>query len=283
MPIRRDLPFLLKLLDDEAPEVRTQVSEALRSFGPTLTSWVAAYLPELNEAQRQSLSQLLQEMQTERVSTSWLYWLDYEDGLQSLERGLLSLSEMQYGAKAHSIPVQLDQLAQRFRDRYTSGGSADLMHFLFREEQYEAIDDAELHFEHHHLAYALTHRCGSSLALSCLAMLIGQRVGVSLYGIRIRGHFMAMALNEVTVEMYNPQERGKPLSRSSAIFMEEAMRRNLTWPREMQVHAFEVAITVLQSCISDLYQQKQRGQARRYRHRYQELVQELDRRGWLRE
>ena len=128
--------------------------------------------------------------------------------------------------------------------------------------------------EHHLLHHLGRTRTGSPMALTCLALLVGGRVGIDLHGIFIRGHFMSIACQNPHLQMYNAHDGGKPLSRSSALYMEEALRRNCTWPSEMRAPVFEIVRQLLHEVIDSLPANR----AKRYQALLHELRRELRRR-----
>ncbi len=279
MPSRKDLPFLLKLLDDESSEVRREVSQELTEFGEDLADLVAPSLSTLSSLQRKAIEEILEQVEGIGAEQYDFSWLDLQ-GYRGLETILGHLSEMFDGQKAIYLSVHLDELACRFLKKYPQGNSQDLMSFLFGQEGFEALGETNTNFEHHFLSNLLANKSGSTLCVAALAMLVGGRIGLSMYSINVQGHYMAMAVNEVKLEMYNPMEGGKPHHRSTALYMEEAIRRNLTWPQEMQIRASEIALTILRSAIKGLYDSGQNLKAKRFNTYYRHLLHELNRRGW---
>jgi hypothetical protein len=281
MPHHKDLPFLMALLDDDTSAVRQKVIVELQAFGTDLRALTRPYWPGLDGRQRQLLEDILAGIDAQRLKDSWLSWLDQEDFYQALEQAMVSLSELEYGAGASLTCEWLDKLAYQFQNETTAFSSHALMHFLFEEKRLKCVPEHKQDFQHDLLFYIAQHGEGSQTALTCLALLVGKRVGIDLHGIFIRGHFMSMACQDTHLKMYNVHYGGKPLSRSSALYMEEALRRNCTWPSEMRAPVFEIIHQILQQNVALLDHRCDYPQASRYQGYLQELTQELHQRGHM--
>lgn len=278
MPSREDLPFLLALLDDDAPEVRRQIAAALSAFGDDLPILIQPYWGQLNSTQIQCLTELCNEAGVEPLAGSWLAWLGQDGFHEALEQAMIHLSQVVYGPPAEYLSFWLDRLAQRFRQFSPERHSTALMQFLFEEQGFTCIPEPRYTHEQDLLFHVLAKNSGSPTALTCLAILVGRRVGIDLHGVFIRGHFVSMTY-ETQMQMFNANDLGKPHSRSSAIFLEEALRRNCTWLREMRAPVFEIVNRILQQVIRSLSEQPQCEPLRQYQRFQQELSLELKRRG----
>jgi regulator of sirC expression with transglutaminase-like and TPR domain len=282
MPQRKDLPFLLALLDDDTPTVQAGVVTALKAFGPRLEGLSRPHRAQLDERQRMQLESILAQLDSERLANSWLGWLELEDFHHALEQAMICLSEGEYGPQARQLGVWLDELADQFDATHRSGrDSVALMQFLFADQGFRCVSESQQTYQHEFLYHLATHHQGSPNALTCLALLVGGRVGIDMHGIIIRGHFMSMACQDTNLQMYNAYDGGKPLSRSSALYMEEALRRNCTWPSEMRAPVFEIVSRMLVQTIDRLKQKRTFALAFRYQGYQRELQQELQRRGLL--
>lgn len=276
MPSRKDLPFLLQLLDDETPAVRTQVSRELRAFGADLKAWTEPMRHQLNAAQHEALDEILA---ASPAQPEGLQWLDAADA-SALEQGLISLNRL-YASQEESLSLsqQLDDLALHFQRCYPRSGSGELIRFLFNDLSFEGIDEAWLSYEHHQLGYLLERREGSPVVLASLATLLGHRLHIPIYTVHIQGHFMIMGLDHGGVRIYDPLQQGRSLPRASAIFMEESLRRDLTWPREMQVPASQVVMQILQDSVKNLKHSGRSDKADDFLQYQHVLFQEIKRRG----
>lgn len=275
MPNRKDLPFLLALLDDEATLVRQEVVLALKRFGPALEDEVRPYYHELDPYRQELLEEVLDTVRRDFLGSDWMSWLDLGNSKTALEAALVSLSRLVMPGAADRIGSQLDTLAQRYLATEGEKDVASLLAFLLGPAHFRLAREDRRDLRHDMLAYVLKSRVGSPLSLTCLAVLVGERAGVDLYGIVIQGHFMPISFNEGLLRMYNLENHGKPVDRSSVMYIEEALRRNQILPQEMSVSVSEVAMTVLRNAIDHLLHQRRHREAHQYVLRYKSLAQEL--------
>ncbi|TAE47639.1 MAG: hypothetical protein EAZ89_17355 [Bacteroidetes bacterium] len=257
MPDRKDLPFLLTLLEDDSYDVRTSVVEALRSFGPVLDSVVAPYRRELPAESRSILDLLCSDLRQNRYGGDWLAWIEMEESNEALEQALIQIAVMEYGRSAYNLSDHLDELAARFLAWTPVCDPAHLMDFLFAHMQFRPPRDSASSHLYDNLCYVLEHRQGSQVALSCIAILTGMRAGITLHGISIQGNFMAISLEKQDMQMYNAFNKGKPLARASVLYIEEAFRRNRIAPGDMRARVHEVVLQVLDNAIA-IHQRKGR-------------------------
>lgn len=279
MASRRDLPFLLQLLDDETPQVRSQISEALKSFGPNLKKFVEPLMGNLSPMQQERLQEIIAPLPDFEHQPSSLLWLDAAEA-DRLEKGLISLNQLYLeGQEECCVSELMDDLADQFRYQFPEGTGADLVSFVFQDLGIRAIDSFWQDPGRHQVGHLLETRVGSSLIVCSLITLLARRANLTLYTIKLQGHFMIMKVGNGGVKIFNPIQKGAVLPRSSAIYLEEYSRRNLTWPSQMQVKAAEVVIHILMECVQDLKRHGRQDQADRYLE-YQELLfQEIKRRG----
>ncbi len=276
----QDLPFLLALLDDETPIVRSAVIAELKALGPRLRQLTQPYWTELTEPQRQVLEAVFTELESLKYTNDRLAWLNQEDFYQALEQALIVLSEIEFGPVAQFSSDWLDLLAEHFLAQAGTPTSLTLMQYLLGGDRLTCISEYRQLYHHDLLFHIVQHGVGSQMALNCVALLVGKRVGIDLHGIFIQGHFMSIACQDTRLKMYNVHHGGKPHSRSSALYMEEALRRNCTWPSEMRAPVFEIIQQLLYQSVqpSKHPHPKQRAEFDAY---YQELTDELRQRGLL--
>jgi hypothetical protein len=279
MSDRKDLPFLLQLLEDDSPVVRNEVEAALLSFGPDLEGEVQPYLYNLEAESLMVLEDLICQFQpVSEKDDTWMEWLDIVNPKQSLEYAMIQLAFQEYGAEAFLLGEDLDLLAERFEEQYPEGRAKDLMEFLFQEERFRSpVEGTDCHL-YDNLIYVLKTRRGSQIALSCLAILVGWRAGIDLEGISIQGNFMAMAYEDKNMQMYNSFNQGKPLARASVMYIEEAFRRNQIPPNEMKAEVHEIVLQILKNTM-EFNQINNEPISAAYTEMYQALMDELKDRG----
>ncbi|MFK7925303.1 MAG: transglutaminase family protein [Bacteroidia bacterium] len=279
MPDRKDLPFLLSLLEDDSHDVRNEVLTALTSFGNDLPEMVKPFLSQIEGESLEILEHILGPLNKMEYEENWLDWLDIVNPKQSLEYALIQLSYLEYGSEAYLLGEDLDELAERFSNTYPNGKASDLMEFLFQKENFRSpLEGTESHL-HDNLIFVMRTRRGSQVALSCLAILVGWRVEIHLEGVMIQGNFMAMTFEDQKMLMFNSFNKGKPLARASVMYIEEAFRRNQVPPKEMKAQVHEIVIQILKSSVDIHHRRGQKETASLYVERYQTLLTEMNERG----
>lgn len=279
MPDRKDLPFLLTLLEDDSHDVRNEVLTALSSFGADLPEMVKPFLSHIEGESLEVLEHILGPLGKKEYEENWLDWLDIVNPKQSLEYALIQLSYLEYGSEAYLLGEDLDELAERFSKTYPEGKASDLMEFLFQNENFRSpLEGTESHL-HDNIIFVMRTRRGSQIALSCLAILIGWRVKIDLEGVMIQGNFMAMTYEDQKMLMFNSFNKGKPLARASVMYIEEAFRRNQVPPKEMKAEVHEIVMQILKSSVDIHHRRGQKETASLYIERYQALLAEINERG----
>ncbi|WNJ17739.1 transglutaminase family protein [Pontibacter sp. G13] len=279
MSQRKQLPFLLSLLEDDSPTVREQVRTELKLFGPGLSEMVTPFRFELDDESLRILDEICQEVREEHYTQGWLSWLEIEDTKESLEKALVNLAYLEYGQDAESIPAMLNDLASAYLLWTEEKSVSSLMTFLFQEHRFKAPGDLTYSHLHDNILYTIRVREGSQIALSCLAILVGKRAGLELDGISIQGNFMACSFESEKLQMYNSFNKGRPLARASLMYIEEALRRNQIPPAEMKARVHEIVAQILRKTIDQHHQQGFHQEAREYVKLYQNLAHALRARG----
>lgn len=280
MPNRKNLPFLLSLLDDNSPIVQEEVSNALAAFGVNLRQEVSPYLADLSDVQSEELEKIFDSIRESQFDSGWLGWLDNGDFPSGLEHALTYLASLECGEDAYQIKVKLDMIADRFLSGTDAPDATKLMAFLFQEESFRSPTQEGYSQNYDNLFCILDSYEGSQVALSCLAILVGARCGIELHGISIQGNFMAIAYEGKQMKMYNSYNNGKPLARASVLYIEEAFRRSQVSPTGMKAEIHEIVMHVLKNSIDAYHHLGFHQEAYERVDLYRSLIHELRARGW---
>jgi regulator of sirC expression with transglutaminase-like and TPR domain len=222
MPDARQLPFLLKLLDDDSPVVREAVVEQLRSYGPALSGMLDELDPD--PAQRRKVRELLsgtavpagseesgEKAEGELVARADLMlglsaeaardWLvsQWEQlgrvtkDLPRLERGLSLISGfIRESAQTQELAQALDALALEFENSAHPRTALGLAEFLFTDLELQGVDASSYYSpENSDILHVLESRRGNPISLCCIYILIGYRTGLKIFGCNLPRHFMA--------------------------------------------------------------------------------------------
>lgn len=194
MPNPKNLPHLLKLLDDDSPVVQENVLKELSSFGPSLQRELARLHIPVSEDLQQKMTNMLEEYNGRWLRQAWRSWFDKENDKEQLEIALSLLAEYQYG---HGYPIQLstllDQLADEFRATTKKQDALSLAHFLFKVKRLKGADSDYYNPINSNLVYVIEQKRGIPISLACVYILVGARLKYDIEGVNFPGHFLARA------------------------------------------------------------------------------------------
>jgi regulator of sirC expression with transglutaminase-like and TPR domain len=200
-PDRSQLPHLVRLLDDDTPEVRLAVVEHLSLFGEDLPG----------ELERQGLAMTPDQLALvrghaasaarARLRREWGSWMGKEGDKEKLEAALTLIADYQCGGRRPgALSRLLDTLAEEFRTMGLQADVRGLSEFLFAQKQLAGAKDDYYNPRNSDLVYVIEKKRGIPISLALVFMLVGHRLGMAIDGCNFPGHFLAMTF-----------ERGDPL------------------------------------------------------------------------
>lgn len=197
MPDPLQLPYLIRLLDDETEEVRRAVAAQMASYGPSLEEHLRRLNLPVDGAERRTLNALLHSIRRDRLRTAWLGLDRITDDTTLLESGLSLFSDfLQPSASEPSIASLLDALAGEFRESDSVQDVFGLAEFLFQQKKITGAREAYYDPRNSDLRHVITAREGIPISLCSIYILVGHRLGLSIKGCNLPGHFLALALHE---------------------------------------------------------------------------------------
>ncbi|HTY60025.1 MAG TPA: transglutaminase-like domain-containing protein [Bacteroidota bacterium] len=190
------LPYLLRLLDDDSPDVRGVVMSQFAAFGDSLEDLLRnVALPE-HPGQRRLIQSLLREGRRRRLSAGWAGLGAVEGDKARLEAGQELISRfLRTDASAGILPAALDELAREFRGGLYEQDALALSEFLFQIKGLAGAREAYYSPGNSDLLQVITKREGLPISLVCIYMLVAHRLGMSVEGCNLPGHFLALALH----------------------------------------------------------------------------------------
>lgn len=232
MTKRQQLPYLLKLLDDESPVVRENVFRELEGLGTGLEEEIFLLHYETTPEQHTLLNPLFARNRATVLTTSWPEWFDVEDDKLQLEFAMRLLAEYQLGHRSTGVLTQrLDTLAEECRAAGATGDALALSRFLFKEMGLHGVSEHSYYSPlNSNLIVVLDEKKGIPLSLSCIYLLVADRVGLMVEGCNFPGHFLTIAIQperRLVVDCFN---NGRTLEASdldtikASISMEDILR-----------------------------------------------------------
>lgn len=194
-PVRAELEALLRLLDDETPEVRRSVAARLARCGGDISEWLATREIPLTRDERVLLSRMLSPS---RRGTLALEWVAPSGGAAAMgedwegfEAMLRLLSDFLHDGISIRQPLSdaLDLLAEEAAE-HDVFSEDDLRVFLFEEARYvgnQLEGDDPCNFD---LAWSLEAGRSNSLGLGLIFLLVARRIGLEVEGVDFPEHFL---------------------------------------------------------------------------------------------
>ena len=195
-PTTQTLSSLLRLLDDDSPQVRQSVVEALRVFDGDVSEWLHEMNVTLSADEYQTLQRLLYPARRERLQHEWVVpaggMAALNDDWESVEALTRSLSDFAHDGITlrPPLPDALDMLADELAPAYESGGERELCLQYLKKVRLERSDSAR-HDDLTQYDLAKVIWQGSTKHEACLliiAIFVGQRLGADLRYRSLRRH-----------------------------------------------------------------------------------------------
>ena len=218
MPELGDLPYLIRLLDDQDPAVRPVVQQQLTDLGGDISQDLAALGIPVPPHEKERLSKLLEPGRRKVLESEWLVpsgGAEALDGdIENFESILSLLSDFLHDGITirPSLSDSLDLLADEIREEQISPTADELRLWLFAKGSFVGVKkgaDAEKHFD---LCRVLDVREGNPTSLGILFILMGQRLKIQVEGCNYPGHFLTKIQSEgenFLVDCFNAGRRFK--------------------------------------------------------------------------
>ncbi len=194
-PAPEELDALLRLLDDDTPEVRRVVAGRLVSFGGDVSEWLSALPRELGRGERRLLTEMLRPPRREALEREWLVpsggAAAMSEDWEGFEAMLRLISDFLHDGISMRQPLSdaLDLLAEEAGENEVNS-SEDLRVFLFVQDRLsgneENIDDpANLD-----LAWVIQSGRSNPLGLALVFILVARRLDLDVEGVDFPEHFL---------------------------------------------------------------------------------------------
>jgi regulator of sirC expression with transglutaminase-like and TPR domain len=167
-----ELPFLLRLLDDDEPAVCRKLEEHFDAFRGDISHELDRLGIEIRATERKRLGTTLRE----------------------------------------PLPDVLDHLADEVVLRDAHRDARSLCEFLFGSGRFRGNSGGYYHPENGDLLWILTHRRGNPIGLALVAILVGQRLGLPIMGCNFPGHFLAWVGEGPETKLIDCYHRGRVIS-----------------------------------------------------------------------
>ena len=195
----KQIPHLIKLLDDESSDVYTVVAKELSAFGPMLKNELKKMTTPFTSTQKGRIEKILEEHRQIWLKRIWSsrvaypipkgsYVSDYKR-LESILSILAEfLSGMEYDFKLKDL---LDDLAESYKTNFKDNDPITLAKFLFKKKGLCGDGEDYYNSQNSNLVYVIRKKRGIPISLTAIYMLVGLRLGIKIEGCHFPGHFLA--------------------------------------------------------------------------------------------
>lgn len=211
------LPFLLRLLDDEQPDVRRVVSAQLAGFGGDLSDQVAGLGIDLSAKDLEVLSGLLQPARRDALRESWFTptraLLEPDGDWDLFEAFLRMISDFLHDGVSlrPSMTDLLDELADESAEMEIDD-PIPLASWLFDGSRLTANKRDYYNPLNSDLASVLDNGTGTPLSLSLILILVAQRRKIPIYGCNYPGHFLCWTDTSSGPLVIDPYNKARTLA-----------------------------------------------------------------------
>ena len=189
------LPYLVRLLDDDTPVVREAVLREFEELGSSLEEQLERLGISLGREESRPIKHILERNRRKALQESWTGWFTMRGDKERLEEALRMIVEFQDGkATAATLPLLLDRLTGEYRPIPGEEDALQLAKFLFRDKGLRGVKSEEYtNARNSNLVAVIEEKRGIPITLACVYILIGHRLGLAIEGCNFPGHFLAIA------------------------------------------------------------------------------------------
>lgn len=208
---------LLTLLADEDPRVGDAISGHLREVGAAALPRLREAVHSLNPTLAGRASGLLREMRLEQVIGE-LSTFSGTNG-RRLEEGLLLIARLHDPElDTAACTATLSHMTEDLMLRLDPGDGVDpmlsaLSRYLYDEQGFSGNTEDYYNPANTYLHTLLETRRGIPISLSCLYLVLAQRMGLPIYGVGMPGHFLVKYDDGHQVRVLDPFHKGRVLDR----------------------------------------------------------------------
>lgn len=194
-PAPEELEALVRLLDDETPQVRQRVAERIGQCGGDLSEWLAGCSRVLSQYERRLLTDLLRPARRVALQRDWQSPSGGSNAMvddwDQLEAMLRVISDFLHDGISIRQPLSdaLDLLAEE-ADAVGITCPRGLSLFLFRNGRLAANREEYDDPRNSDLAWSIAEGRSNPLGLSLIFLLVAQRMGMTVEGVNFPGHFL---------------------------------------------------------------------------------------------
>jgi hypothetical protein len=255
-PTPEELESLVRLLDDETPEVRQGVAARLAQFGGDVSEWLAERKVKLAERERGLLSEMLGAARRAELEREWLAPSGGAEAMgedwEGFEAMLRLVSDFLHDGVSIRQPLSdaLDLLAEEAAEHGVMSAE-DLRVFLFVQERLGANGDQGGDPRNLDLAWVIDSGRSNPLGLVLVFVLVGRRLGFEIEAVDFPGHFLCRIHREGFPVIIDCHDHGRQHLQSTLLESPDLDRAERAVLRQA-AHPGRVMLRVLEGAASCL-------------------------------
>ncbi len=194
-PAPAELDALIRLIDDETPEVRERVAARLANSSGDISEWLASQPHTLNEKDQRLLVEMLSPPRREALAREWIVPSGGAGALRedwdTFESLLRTLSDFLHDGISLRQPLSdaLDLLAEEASENGVVT-SSELSAFLFDGHRLISHPGGYHDPRNSDLAWCLEEGHSNPLGLCLIYILTARRLSLEVEGVNFPGHFL---------------------------------------------------------------------------------------------
>jgi hypothetical protein len=196
-----ELDALIRLLDDETPEVRARVTERIGQCSGDLSEWLSSRPYQLSRREQALLARMLLPSRRNALMRDWIMPSGGASALQedweSFEALLRILSDFLHDGITLRQPLSdaLDLLAEEAAENGVIT-ERDLCSFLFAGNRLQGNRSDYYDPRNSDLAWGIAEGTSNPIGLSLIFMLTARRLDMEVEGVNFPGHFLVRISEE---------------------------------------------------------------------------------------
>ncbi|MCA9758883.1 MAG: heat shock protein HspQ [Candidatus Eisenbacteria bacterium] len=272
---KKDLVHLLKLIDDPEPSVRRAVDEKLGTYGWELGGTLASLDPRPDPEHLRLIEGRLSADRRVRLRGRWRAWMAEPTGWRKLESALAAIAEYQTGiTRPTPLSEHLDRLTAEYQTAYPESSPETLAEFLFRD-RLSGAPSGGWRSHHSNLVYVIEEGEGLPLALACVYLLVGARLGLELEGCNFPKHFYARFRRDGVVVLVDGYRKGELIQESEMVRRHPELGDAARVFCRMPTDAEAIVLRALRNVIQSYAREKRKDDRQVFRSWHDELMQSL--------
>lgn len=206
--IAREIPALIKLLDDPDPEIFRQIEDKLFSYGEDIvpfleTEWEKSFNPILQER----LINLIHKIQFQNIKMDLDLWCS--SGSFDLLRGILIVNRYQYpDLDEQRVINQIEEIKREvwMQMMYESSPSEKvrlLNHVFYTIYGFSGNTKNHKDPQNSYISQVLESKKGNQISLAILYSIVAQKLDIPIYGVNLPQHFILAYVDEENQTQYD--------------------------------------------------------------------------------